>query len=132
MKAKSSPAAKALDTATIPIVEEHLRVEKREVAKGLVRVETVTDTIATVVEEALRDETAEVTRVPINKVVSEAPRIRFEDSVTIIPIVEEVLVVEKQLRLKEEVHVRKHISTRNVQVPVSLRKERAVVTRHPK
>jgi stress response protein YsnF len=55
--------------------------------------------------------------------------VRTEGDVTILPILEEVLVVEKRLVLKEELHIRRHLARENVEVPVTLRKERAVVER---
>ena len=48
---------------------------------------------------------------------------------TIIPILEEILVVEKRLVLKEEVHVRQSRADETVEVPVTLRLQRAVVER---
>ncbi|RYY15982.1 MAG: DUF2382 domain-containing protein, partial [Alphaproteobacteria bacterium] len=51
------------------------------------------------------------------------------DGVTIIPILEEILVVEKRLVLKEEVHVRRTAAAEDVEVPVTLRKQHAVVER---
>ena len=48
---------------------------------------------------------------------------------TIVPVVEEVLVVEKRLVLKEELHIRRTSQTELVEVPVTLRKQRAVVER---
>jgi uncharacterized protein (TIGR02271 family) len=64
-------------------------------------------------------------------VVDHAPEVRTENGVTIVPILEEVLVVEKRLVLKEELHIRKQVATENVEVPVELRKQRAVVERTP-
>jgi stress response protein YsnF len=49
--------------------------------------------------------------------------------VTIIPVLEEVLVVEKRLILKEEVHIRQTTSGEAVEVPVTLRRQHAVVER---
>ena len=48
---------------------------------------------------------------------------------TIIPVVEEVLVIEKRLVLKEELHIRRRIATETVEVPVTLRNQRAIVER---
>ena len=45
------------------------------------------------------------------------------------PVVEEVVVVEKRLVLKEEIHIRRTAQTEAVEVPVTLRKQRAVVER---
>ena len=44
----------------------------------------------------------------------------------IVPVLEEV-VVQKQLVLKEELHVQWQLETEAVEVPVSLRKQRAIV-----
>jgi stress response protein YsnF len=55
--------------------------------------------------------------------------VRTEGETTIIPVVEEVLVVEKRLVLKEEIHIRRLISKDDVEVPVTVRRQRAVVER---
>jgi len=60
-------------------------------------------------------------------VVETAPEIRTEGDVTIVPVLEEVLVVEKRLVLKEELHIRRRIETETVEVPVILRKQRAII-----
>jgi stress response protein YsnF len=38
-------------------------------------------------------------------------------------------VVEKRLVLKEELHIRRSVTLENVEVPVTLRKQRAVIER---
>ena len=48
---------------------------------------------------------------------------------TIVPVFEEVLVVEKRLVLKEELHLRKCTSVEAVEAPVTLRKQTARVER---
>jgi stress response protein YsnF len=55
--------------------------------------------------------------------------IRTEDGVTIIPVLEEVLVVEKRLVLKREIRIRKRSTSETVEIPVSLRQQRAKVER---
>jgi uncharacterized protein (TIGR02271 family) len=120
------------DAVLIPVVEETARIEKRAVETGRVRVGTQTDTVEQVLRETLRSEAVEVTRVPINRTIAEgeaAPQVRDEGGVTIIPVLEEVLVVEKRLVLKEEVHIRRNTSGEDVEVPVTLRRQRAVVER---
>ena len=116
----------------IPVVEETARIEKRVVEAGRVRVSTHTDTIEQVLRESLRGDAVGVTRVSINRTIAEgevAPQVRDEGGVTIIPVLEEVLVVEKRLVLKEEVHIRRTTSGEDVEVPVTLRRQRAVVER---
>ena len=88
-------------------MEETARVGKREVKGGTVRVRTVVDTVEELARAELQGEKVEVTRVPVDREIDRAPEIRTEDGVTIIPVVEEVLVVEKRLVLKEELHVRR-------------------------
>jgi stress response protein YsnF len=116
-------------SSTIPLISEELRVEKRSVPNGKVRVKTVVDTFAEVVQETLKTERVETTRVEIGKEIDTIPSVRTNGDTTVIPVVEEVLVVEKRLILKEEIHVRRVISDDQVEVPVTLRKQRAVVKR---
>ena len=57
------------------------------------------------VEAPLIQEAVEVRRVPVNKEVSEMPRVVETGDEIVIPVVEEEIVVSKRLILKEEVHV---------------------------
>ena len=117
------------DRQAIPLVEETMRVDKRETVSGKVRVRTEVDSVEQVVRETLTDETVEVTRVPVHQRIEQIPEVRTENGVTILPIIEERLVVEKQLFLKEELHIRRDVKTETVEVPVTLRSERAIVER---
>jgi uncharacterized protein (TIGR02271 family) len=120
---------KSLSEEVIPLAEEIATVGKRQVVTGRVRVRTVADVIDKIAHADLQREDVQVTRVPIDKVVDTAPQIRTEGDVTIVPVLEEVLVVEKRLVLKEEVHIRRRVETEPVEVPVTLRKQRAIVER---
>jgi stress response protein YsnF len=113
----------------VPLAEEIATIAKRQVVTGRVRVQTLTDTIEELAHAEVQRESVEVTRVPIDKVVETAPEIRTEGDVTVVPVLEEVLVVEKRLVLKEELHIRRRIETEAVEVPVTLRKQRAVIER---
>jgi stress response protein YsnF len=66
--------------------------------------------------------------VPIGRVVRVAQSVRTGDDVMIVPVLEEILVVRRQLVLKEELHIRR-VETEAVPVPVTLRKQRAIVER---
>jgi stress response protein YsnF len=70
-----------------------------------------------------------VIRVPIDREIDTVPEVRTDGEVTIIPVVEERVVLTKRLILREEIHVRRHRSVETVQVPVSLRRQEVVVTR---
>jgi uncharacterized protein (TIGR02271 family) len=113
----------------IPIVEETATLEKRDVVTGRVRVHTQTSTQEEMVSAALERTDVQVTRVPVEREIDAAPPIRTEGDVTIIPVVEEILVVEKRLVLREEIHVRQTATTQSVEVPVTLRKQEAVIDR---
>lgn len=107
----------------IPVVEETLRVEKREYESGRVLVHKTVTERDEVAEVLLRQQDLIVERVPIGRAVSEAPQTRQDGDTLIVPILEEVLVVEKRLFLKEELHIRKHSSERTEQHKVRLRTE---------
>ena len=71
-----------------------------------------------------------MTRVPVGRPVSgEKPEIRTEGDTTIVPVFEEVLVVETRLMLKEELHIRRRATLERVETPVQLRQQDAKVER---
>ena len=107
----------------IPVVEETLRIEKREFESGRVRVHKTVTERDEVAEVLLRQQDLIVERVPIGRTVSEAPQTRQDGDTLIVPILEEILVVEKRLVLKEELHIRKRSSERTEQHKVRLRTE---------
>jgi uncharacterized protein (TIGR02271 family) len=113
----------------IPVVEETAHIDKREVQTGRVKVHTLVETSEQMVREALSSQNVKVTRVPVDQPVSRVPVIRTENGITIVPVLEEILVVEKRLILREELHIKQEVSHETVEVPVSLRKQRAVVER---
>ena len=116
---------------SIPLVEEQLSVEKRQVATGKVRVRTETEIIEETVRVDLAREDVEVTRVRLDRVVESAPPIRTDGETTIIPVLEERLVIEKRLVLVEEIHVSRRTTSTATNVPVTLRKQHAVIDRLP-
>lgn len=114
--------------AAVPLAEEQLHVLKRPV-EGRVRVRTVTDEVPGCIHEQLRGERVQIQHVAIERELTQAPDIRVEGDVTIIPVVEERLVIEKRLFLVEEVHVRRTVGIETIEQPTMLRKQRVVVER---
>jgi uncharacterized protein (TIGR02271 family) len=113
----------------MPIVAETLDVQKRKVQTGGVRIKKVVREREEVVDEPLMREEVQVKRVPINRVVESPVPVRHVGNTMIISLLEEVLVVEKRLMLKEELHITKgEIETYKPQ-RVTLRTEEAVVER---
>lgn len=109
------------------IVQEqaHVSVERREI--GGVRVRVVTDEGPVLYPVDLSSETVEVTRHPVEHEVEAVPAPRQEGDVTIVPVVEERAVVMTRLFVVEEIHIRRTRATETVEVPVTLRRQRAVV-----
>lgn len=111
----------------IPVIQEAVTVEKREFESGRVVVHKTVAERDEVVDIILRQQDLSVERVPVGRVVLEAPQTRQEGDTLIVPILEEVLVVEKRLVLKEELHIRKQSSERTEQKTVRLRSEQVEI-----
>ena len=117
------------DEVVLSLVEERLSLSKRRFVAGSVRVATRTEVREDVAEVEHERTRVEVTRVPVDRVVDIAPEARAEGDTTIIPIMEERLVVVKQLVLKEELHIRHVVDRELVREPVTLRRQHATVER---
>jgi uncharacterized protein (TIGR02271 family) len=117
-------------TLVIPVLVEEHNIQKRVVETGKVSITKRVHEREVMVDEPLVCEEVEVTRVPVQRVVDGPIPVRDEQGIMVISILEEVLVVEKRLMLKEEVHIRKHrVETRQPQ-QVTLRSEEVSVERH--
>src|SRR2546430_1089043 len=113
----------------IPLHVEEISVSRRETKKANVQVALVTGTREQLIDEELTHVRVEIERVPIDRTVEVAPPTRQEGDITIIPVVEEFVVVERRLILKEEVRVRRVSTKEQHQETVVLRQQEALVTR---
>ena len=112
-----------------PLYAEDLTVSKRQIAGDMVQVSTITRENESFVDETLNHERVQIDRIPIGRQVDAVPPVRQEGDTTILSVVEETIVVERRLILKEEIHIRRlHVSERH-QEAVILRKQEAVITR---
>ncbi len=128
-KAENERWAGRETVGVVPLVTEMAQIGKRARTTGRVRVTTRVETEHRTLSEELWGETVEIERVPRDEPVESMPPIRTEDGVTIVPLVEERLYVEKRLVLVEEVRLRRLPTRETVEVPVELRAERAAVER---
>lgn len=106
--ATNRETAGGAQTLTLPVHEERLRVRTMTVDTGRgVRIDKVVATRPCTVEQALLHTEVEVRHVPVDRIVaqSEAPAARQEGDTYIVPVLEEVLVLERRLRIKEELHI---------------------------
>jgi uncharacterized protein (TIGR02271 family) len=113
----------------IPLVEERVSATKREIETGRVRVRTRLEEREEIVRAELARDRVRVERIPINREVEAVPPVRQEGGTTIVPVVEEVLVVTKKLMLVEEVHLHRTHSTEQHTQPVTLAVQRAEIER---
>ena len=113
----------------IPVIEEELTVSKRTVATGKVLLHKTVQEFDQVVEETLAQRTYEVERVAVNRVVAAVPEIGKEGATTIYPVVEERLVLAKELVLVEEIRVTERDTERMDRQVVRLKREQVDVER---
>lgn len=129
----SLPVGRAhLDAAAvvIPVMAERVDVSRRVVDTGVVRLRKVVHEREELVDRTVTRETVRVDRVPMNQVVPGPMEPRQEGDTLVIPVVEEVLVVERRFVLKEEVRVlRQRVTEPAEPERVTLRREEIVVER---
>ena len=114
----------------VPVVEERAVVRKRRRVTQAVQVRTTVHEHEHVVERPVTTEEVTVERVPIDRWVDALLPVREEGELTIVPVHEEVVVVETRLKLVEEVHIRRHRVTSTARERVTLRHEEASVDRY--
>lgn len=116
----------------IPVIEEQLAIGTRVVDTGRgVRIhKTVSEQPVTIDERLVREE-VDVRHVPVDRIVAleEAPASRYEGDTLVVPILEEVLVVERRLRIKEELHITRVRHEEHYRDTVPLKAERVEVER---
>ena len=130
--ASDHPAAPDGSTIIMPVLREEVHVGVRQVDTGSgVRIHKSVSEQAHQVDETLLRDAVNVRRVPVDKIVplTEAPVARQEGDTLIVPILEEILVVEKRLRIKEEVHITKSVRAEPYTETVMLRSEHVSVER---
>ena len=113
----------------IPVVEEYLTVDKEVVETGKVRVATRVSEEEVTVNLPVVSEQYEVRHVPVDKVFPTAPPVRYEGDTLIVPVIEEVVVVEKRYRVVEEVHLVKRTTETPFMQQITLQKQEVNVER---
>ncbi len=107
----------------IPVIREEARVTRREVERGGVRVHKRVEEREEVVEEPAYREEVTVERVTLGQPIEQEIGSRQEGDTLIIPVLEEMLVVEKRLVLKEEIRITKRRIEETEQARIVLRQE---------
>ena len=115
----------------IPVIEERARIDKETVERTNVRITSSVRERNEVLTEALHHEEVAIERVAIDKEVDAMPSVRQEGDVTVIPVVEERVVVTRHLVLVEELRVKLTTVEEVVQIPVTLHSTDISVERNP-
>ena len=119
------------DHVTVPLTEEELTSRAREVERGRVVIHKRVETIPHEASIDVGHDEVDVERVAVGRDLDEPPVVRHEGDTMIVPVVEEVLVVEKRLRLVEEIHVTRRRVTEKETIREDLRREVADVSADP-
>lgn len=108
-------------SATIPVVEEQLRVGKREVQRGGMRI--FSRIVETPVHQTigLREEHVDVKRRKVNQPINPGDAAAFKEQTIEMRESAEEVVVEKSARITEEVSIGKQVSERQQQIDDTLR-----------
>ncbi len=115
----------------IPVIQEELSLAHRVVdtGRGVRLHKTVTEETFRI-NETLQGQELQVEHVVVNAWVDGTPPVqRQEGDTLVIPILEEVLVVQKRLRLTEEIRITAKARVHAVSEQVVLRKEHVAVER---
>jgi stress response protein YsnF len=117
------------EDVVVPVVHEEMHAEALPVETGGVRVTKRVEGHDEILEQELRKGRAEVKRVRTDRVVDGPQAVQRRGDTVIIPVVSEVLRVEKQWVVTEEIHVTQIEERQKAQETVTLNEEVARVER---
>jgi stress response protein YsnF len=118
-----------LDDLVVPVVSEELHADAVPVETGGVRVTKHVDSHEEVLEQELRKGRVEVKRVKTDRVVDGPQPVQRVGNTLVIPVVSEVLRVEKRWVVTEEIHITQTEERERVQQKVKVNQEHANVER---
>ena len=120
------------DPLRIPVIAEQLAVGARSVDTGRgVRVHKTVIEQPVTIDEALGHDEMAIRHVAVDRIVApdEVPATRYEGDTLVVPVLEEVLVVERRVRIKEELHITRLRHERQHQESVVLKADQVHVGR---
>jgi len=125
---RAQASLNAGDKAVIPVVEEELKVGKRKVETGGVRVETTVTETPVEEQVHLHEETVKVQRRPVDRAATDAD-VAFKEGTLELHESAEEAVVSKRARVVEEVVIGKESHDRTETVRDTVRKTDVDVTK---
>ncbi len=119
--------AEEREQVRVPIAEERVVAGKRPVQLGEIRVHKRVEEREEVIRQPLMRDEVTIERVKASRPVEGPVGPREEGEWLIVPIVEEVLVVQKRLMVTEEIRIRRRAVTEEKEIRETVRRERAEV-----
>jgi uncharacterized protein (TIGR02271 family) len=113
--------------ARVPLLEEQVQFGTRVVDLGEIRVHKTVEEREEVRRGPLAREDVQIERIRVNRPVEAPEQRRQEGDWLVIPIMEEVFVVQKQLMVTEEIRIRKQLVTEEHEVRETVRREHASI-----
>lgn len=117
------------DQLIIPVIQEQIVIDKQVIETGKVRVrKTVSEETASL-NIPLIQESYDVQRVPAQQVLDSPPGVRYEGDTIVVPVMREVIIIEKKYELIEEVRLTKRTTAIPHVQDITLLKEHVQVER---
>jgi uncharacterized protein (TIGR02271 family) len=116
---------------SVPVVEEQVEVGSRQIVTGRIVISKKVEEHEEVVNAPCFSEQYRVERIPMNLAVDNPPPVRCMGETTIIPVIEEVAVVKKQLVLREELRITRIRTELSRSERVRLKRARVDVVKVP-
>ena len=117
-------------SSSIPVIKEKVDVGKKTIEKGRVKISKTVKEESEIIDVPITSEQVHIERVSVNRIIESAPEpVRYEGNTMIIPVLQEVTVIEKKLLLVEEIHVTKTSVTTKETKEIRLRKEEINIER---
>jgi uncharacterized protein (TIGR02271 family) len=120
----------ASTSLVIPVIEEYVKVDKREVESGRIHVKKKIKEEEELISVPIFHDEYHIERVPVGKQVDVAPfPIVYEGDTIIIPVLQEEVTIVKRLVLVEEIRITKCKVESTYKQPITLRKEEVTIVR---
>ena len=126
-----SVAGRAGQNGVIPVIAEIPTITRRRRVTGKVRVGKRVVRRVEDIDAAVFHEEALIERRRVNQPVAAAPPVRTEGDTLIVPVIEEVLKLQKQFVVREEIRIRLVRRESRDRRRLELRRELATVERIP-
>lgn len=112
------------DGQTLNVVQEDVDIQKHAVERGRVRIHSRVEEVPYEESVQVREDVVSIERVPVGMEFDSPPEPRQEGDITILPVVEEIIVVTKRYRVVEEIRISRHHEIREEPVRTTVKRQR--------